>query len=156
MTSLHHAPRRTKDVFEGGCHCGEIRFELHWPESSRSIPARRCSCSFCTRIGGTWTSHPDAKLLISGAGPRQSSHYRFDTGTADFVFCKRCGVTLFAICELEGSDLAVVNILTLDQGQDFELDRSDSCFDGESREERLSRRRQNWIGRVEFLQGVSD
>ena len=135
-------------ILAGGCHCGAIRYTLEWPAGSDTISARRCTCSFCTRFNGTWTSHPDARLNITldpGAPP---GRYRFGTGTADFLFCSRCGVMVTAVCETPEGLKAVLNIHTLDEGQHLEFDHSDSDFDGESIEERLSRRTARWIGHV--------
>lgn len=133
----------------GGCHCRAVRYELGWPGQPAVLPARRCSCSYCRSFNGTWTSHPDATLIIHGE-EEAIARYRFATQTADFVFCSRCGVPVFVLCRLEEDDFAIVNVNTLNGGQPFELDRSDSCFDGESTESRLGRRRRNWIARVDF------
>lgn len=132
----------------GGCHCGCVRYELHWPRSPAVIPARRCSCSFCTRFNGTWTSDPDARLDIRLDQKQPLSTYRFGTQTAEFKFCSRCGVTVFVTCELDGGTRAVLNINTLDQDLEVEFDISDSCFDGELLDQRLERRKRNWIGEV--------
>jgi hypothetical protein len=134
----------------GSCHCGDISYRLNWPEKPARVPARRCSCTFCTRIDGAWTSHPGAELRIGRARDGAFSRYRFGTNTADFIFCGRCGITLFALCEIEGRTKAVLNTHTLKPGQDFSLDPSDSCFDGESKGARLARRNERWIGRVEI------
>ena len=44
----------------GSCHCKTMDYRLDWPDQAESIPARRCSCTYCSRFGGTWTSHPKA------------------------------------------------------------------------------------------------
>ncbi len=134
----------------GGCHCGDIRYELGWPESPVFLPARRCSCSYCTRFGGNWTSHPDARLWVRIKADAAVSQYRFGSKTAKFLFCSSCGVTLLVTCELEGSVKAVLNINTLDPEQDYTLNYSNTCFDGESTAQRLERRNRGWIGSVVF------
>ena len=45
-------------LIEGRCHCGNIRFALDWQPDPETIPARACTCTFCTRHGGVWTSYP--------------------------------------------------------------------------------------------------
>lgn len=138
----------------GGCHCRALRYELRWPTSDAGeetrIPARRCSCSFCTRIDGVWTSHPEAALTISEDPDHPATRYRFASGTADFLFCSHCGITPLATCEIEGRSYAVVNVNTFDEEGGFTLDLSESCFDGESVEERLGRRQTRWIASVAF------
>jgi hypothetical protein len=131
----------------GGCHCGAMHFELTWPDGETELPARRCTCSYCLRFDGTWTSHPDAELLITGGAAALGSAYRFGTGTADFLFCSGCGVTVAAVCETEGALRAVVNINTL-HSCELPLARSDSDFDAENLDERLNRRAGRWIGKV--------
>jgi len=44
-------------IIRGGCHCGNIAFELGWEPDPDEIPARACDCSFCVKHGGVWTSH---------------------------------------------------------------------------------------------------
>jgi hypothetical protein len=135
---------------EGGCHCGAVRYVLDWPEAAKIIPARRCNCSFCTRFNGTWTSHPDALIDITVDPAQPMSVYRFGTQTAGMLFCGRCGVMVFATCKLDDRTRAVVNVNTLDEGQECELELSDSCFEEEALEQRLERRAANWIGHVRF------
>lgn len=137
-------------LLEGGCHCGANRYRLHWPQAGTRLPARRCTCTFCKRFNGTWTSHPDAALNILESSEHPLSRYRFGTATADFLFCSRCGVALVATCEVAGSLRAVVNVNTLDGVEDLEWDRSDSVLDAETLDQRLGRRMKNWIAQVEL------
>lgn len=132
----------------GTCHCGAIHYQLRWPDTGELIPARRCTCSYCTRFNGTWTSHPDARLKIVCEKLSGPGRYRFGTETADFLFCQKCGVTVAAVCEIDGSTKAVLNIATLDDFDRLEFDHGDSTFDGESVDQRLERRLARWIGDV--------
>ena len=143
-------------TFNGQCHCGRIAYSLEWPETAGLLPARRCDCTYCRRIDGAWTSHPDAKLLIHVTDESVVSRYRFGTKTADFIFCNGCGITLFAVCELEGSLRAVVNVHTIrtetgrGEVQADRFDWQDSSFEGEELPQRLQRRGERWIGEVMF------
>jgi hypothetical protein len=138
-------------ILTGACHCGAVSYELLWPDPFDAVPARRCSCSYCTRFNGTWTSHPDASLIIDTSAGPPPGRYRFGTGTADFLFCKACGVTVAALCDTSGGQKAVVNINTLDDGQNLDFDHSDSDFDDESLAQRLDRRMDRWIGTVKLI-----
>lgn len=135
-------------TLEGACHCNAVTYTLEWPADAQSIPARRCACSYCSRFGGTWTSHPGARLEIRHPANQPPGRYRFETGTADFLFCSVCGVVLAALDDNGGGLKAVVNILTLSGRDSLEFDHSDSHFDGEATQARLERRARNWIGRV--------
>lgn len=132
----------------GRCHCGHCVYVLEWPEPLERLPARRCGCSYCVRIDGVWTSHPAGRLSIRELNEGALQTYRFGTGTADFRFCGICAVTLFALCRIEGRELAVVNVHTLDLPQGVEPAVSDTDFEGESLEARLTRRARRWIGEV--------
>lgn len=135
-------------TLHGQCHCKAIAYELDWPDETGSIPARRCGCTYCTRFGGTWTSHPGARLNIVCKRESGPGRYQFGTKTADFLFCEQCGVSVAALCEVDGITKAVVNIATLKNTGNLEFDHSDSDFDGESVERRLERRMERWIANV--------
>ena len=144
-------------AIEGGCHCQALRYVLRWPRpivegDPVRIPGRRCSCSFCTRIDGVWTSHPEASLTIWEDPNHPATRYHFATGTADFLFCSRCGITPVVTCNIDEQIYAVVNVNTFDDYDQsvFEMGISDSCFDGESTQDRLDRRKDRWIGRVDW------
>src|SRR5262245_61544977 len=40
----------------GRCHCGNLSFELTLDPDPAEIAARACTCSFCVKHGGLWTS----------------------------------------------------------------------------------------------------
>jgi len=134
----------------GGCHCGDIRYQLEWPVQSQQIPARACGCSYCTRFSATWTSHPEASIDVTFQTPDMATRYRFGTSTADFIHCVNCGVLCLAISPIDGHDYAVVNINTLSLPKGFVFDRSHSDFSGEETPDRLARRKQRWIGTVKY------
>ena len=76
----------------GGCHCGAVRFaaEIDGPP----VPALDCNCSVCRMTGFLHIVVPHDKFeLITGRDALTS--YRFGTGTADHLFCARCGVKSF-------------------------------------------------------------
>jgi hypothetical protein len=130
---------------EGSCHCGNIRFELHWPGAAEDIVLRRCGCTFCRMRTGSWTSHVDARLDATLGDPQQVSRYRFGTGTADFHVCSICGVVPFVTSEIEGRLYAVVNVLTFRNVYTTSLECASTDFDGEATGDRLDRRKRNWI-----------
>jgi len=138
---------------EGRCHCGNIRFELDWPDDGTEITARTCGCTFCTKHGGSWTSHPQAKLSAEIGDASLLSRYAFGTRTADFYVCARCGAAPFVVSSIDEHSYAVVNVNTLTDFDPSSLERSASDFDGEQTGERLERRVRNWIRSV-HLAGI--
>jgi hypothetical protein len=133
---------------KGKCHCGNIRYTLEWPAAQRSIPVRACGCTFCTKHGGKWTSHREARLMARLEDTALVSQYRFGTRTADFYVCGRCGVAPFVTSTIDGTLYAVVNVNTLEGVDRALLDESSTNFDDEGTSERLGRRKRNWIAEV--------
>jgi hypothetical protein len=137
-------------LIAGGCHCGNIRFTLDWLPAPAEIPARACTCSFCTKHGGVWTSCPTGRLRVRLADPAQVSHYRFGTGTADFHTCARCGVAPVVSSRIGERLYAVVSVNAFENVPPQMLRRAAASFDGEDEASRLARRARNWIGDVQF------
>ena len=77
-------------TFEGGCHCGAVRFRV----TADPTQALVCNCSVCTKKGFLHLIVPPEQFeLISGKDDLAT--YRFNTGTARHMFCKNCGVHSF-------------------------------------------------------------
>jgi hypothetical protein len=65
--------------------------------------ARACvRCTFCTKHGGVWTSHPESRLAVKVADEALVSRYEFGTRTATFHVCARCGVPAFVTSDIDG------------------------------------------------------
>jgi hypothetical protein len=136
-------------LIRGSCHCDNVRFELEWPDAHR-IPARVCGCSFCVKHGGVWTSHPAARLRVTTADPGKVREYAFGTRTAIFHVCAGCGVVPVVTSDIAGRRYAVVSVNAFDDVEASLLDHSPANFDGEGTDDRLARRKRNWIGSVEL------
>lgn len=133
---------------EGKCHCGTITYALNWPGDGAEIPVRACSCSFCTKHGGVYTSHRDAALAAVVHDEALVSKYRFGTGTAEFYLCARCGVVPFVTSMIDDRLYAVVNVNSFEGIDPSRFSRQVVDFDGETTESRLDRRTRNWIPSV--------
>jgi len=138
-------------LINGRCHCGNIRFSLLWEPEPSQIPARACTCSFCTKHGGVWTSCPTGSLEVTVANALLVSKYAFGTKTADFHVCSRCGVVPVVTSKIGGRVYAVVSVNAFEDVDAALLSRASASFDGEGRDDRLSRRQRNWIPNVEFV-----
>jgi hypothetical protein len=139
-------------LLNGKCHCGNITFELQWDGDPPEIPARACDCSFCTRHGGVWTSHPASTLAVTLRDPSLVSNYEFGSRTATFLVCSRCGTVPLVTSEIADHLYAVVNVNALDNVDPAWLRRTAAHFDGEDIESRLARRRGNWISNVRICE----
>lgn len=79
-------------VFEGGCHCGRVRFRVR----AGARVALDCNCSICTMKAFLHLIVPrDAFELLDGAA--ELSTYTFNTGVAKHTFCRVCGVHPFYV-----------------------------------------------------------
>ncbi len=139
-------------LIRGKCHCGNIAFSLTWEPDPLEIPARACSCSFCTKHGGVWTSNPGGALKVRVEDPSRVSRYAFGTRTADFHVCTRCGIVPVVTSSIEGRLYAVVSVNALEDVEASILRREPASFDGEAEDSRLARRKRNWIADVEFIE----
>ena len=138
-------------LIAGACHCGNTSFELTWEPDPSEIPARACSCSFCAKHRGVWTSNASGVLRVAIADPSLVSRYVFGTCTAQFHVCARCGVVPLVTSSLDGQLYAVVNVNTFNNVAPSLLSPAPVSFEGESVESRLVRRQRNWISNVQFV-----
>lgn len=139
-------------LLHGKCHCGNVSFSLDWDPDPVEIPARACSCSFCRKHGGVWTSLPDGKLEVAIRDPALVSQYEFGTRTAEFAVCARCGIVPVATSRIDGRLYAVVNVNTFEDVDPSLFARESTRFDGEGTESRLERRKRNWIADVRIVE----
>jgi hypothetical protein len=135
-------------LISGRCHCGNISFVLDWKPEPSEIPARACTCSFCTKHGAVWTSCPTGWLRVTFSDSRLVSDYAFETETAQFRICTRCGVVPLVTSLIEDRLYAVVNVNTFEGIEPSMLRRSSVTLEGEACDDRLARRQRNWIADV--------
>jgi hypothetical protein len=130
----------------GACHCGNLTFSLSWPEGEE-LRLTRCGCTFCTKHGALYATHPRAALEATVADRAQLGRYTFGTLTAEVFLCARCGVPAWVASVIDGRTYAVVNANTFDtppRGEGV----LPSTHDAETVEARLARRRRWWIPSV--------
>ena len=79
-------------TYQGGCHCGGVKFEL----KAMIDKAVLCNCSICYKKGFLhfFVNQDSFKLLT----PKENlSLYQFNTKQAKHFFCKSCGVQSYYI-----------------------------------------------------------
>jgi hypothetical protein len=94
-------------LISGRCHCGNISFALDWRPEPSEIPARACTCSFCAKHGGVWTSCATGSLTVGVKDRGRLSKYAFGTKTAEFYVCTACGVVPVVTSGIDGRLYAV-------------------------------------------------
>ncbi len=137
----------------GTCHCGNISFHLSWDPDPVEIPARACTCSFCVKHGGLWTSNPAGALRVAVRDPAQVSRYGFGTGTAEVHICTRCGVPPVITSRIADRLYAVVSVNAFDGVDPARIRRAPITLDDEDTATRLARRQRNWIADVTWVDG---
>ncbi|QXF35484.1 hypothetical protein CE143_21605 [Photorhabdus luminescens] len=138
-------------LISGSCHCKNVEFTFNWEPEPLEIPARACTCSFCTKHNAVWTSFPAGQLRLSIREQKLLHRYSFETGTAQFHICSQCGVVPVVISQINGRDYAVVNVNTFEDVDPALLNYVAAKFTDESEQARLTRRQQNWIANVEYI-----
>jgi hypothetical protein len=95
-------------TYEGGCHCGRVRFRVTADLSRVSD----CNCSVCTKKGFLHLIvAPEQFELLNGEDAL--STYQFNTGTAKHTFCRHCGIHSFYVPRSD-PDKIDVNVRCLD------------------------------------------
>jgi hypothetical protein len=135
----------------GGCHCGNLRLTLGLTKPAAEIPLRACRCSFCRGHATRTTSDPLGSVEIRAEDWSLVERYRFGTGTADFLICRRCGIYIGALCETESGARAVINTNCLESRAAFIRSPTPTDHDGESTSDRIARRAANWTPAIVHL-----
>lgn len=87
----------------GGCHCKAVRFEVDLPSA---LEVEDCNCSICAMSGNLHVIVPRSRFRLL-SGEEQLGRYRFNTGNAQHLFCKNCGVKSFYIPRSNPDGVAV-------------------------------------------------
>lgn len=108
-----------KKTYQGGCHCGAVRFEC---ELDLAEGTSKCNCSIC-RKSRFWKAVVPAAELRLGQGREALTEYTFGSGSIRHLFCARCGIKPFGQVHLEGlgGEFYAVNVACLDDATDEEL-----------------------------------
>jgi hypothetical protein len=126
-------------TYEGGCHCGRVRFRIEVDLDETVIG--ECDCSICTKKGILHLPvHRDRLTVLSGAG--DLSTYTFGTGTAKHTFCRHCGIHAFYTPRSDPENYSV-NARTLDDYDPATM-QPRRLFEGRNWEEAYARRKAEW------------
>ena len=77
--------------YQGGCHCGAVRFEVEFEEP---IEVEDCNCSICAKTGFLHLIVPLSRFRLL-QGKDNITTYTFNSGIAKHTFCKVCGIKPF-------------------------------------------------------------
>jgi hypothetical protein len=86
------AGETTMKTYEGGCHCGRVRFRVIADLSRVS----ECNCSICAKKGFLHLIVPPERFELL-TGKDELTTYEFNTKVAKHTFCKTCGIHAFYV-----------------------------------------------------------
>ena len=98
-------------LLQGGCHCGAVRFSVR---AGPDLEVLECNCSIC-RMSGYLHLIVGAGDFTLLSGEDSLQEYRFNTGTARHLFCRRCGIKSFYVPRSHPDGYSV-NARCLDEG----------------------------------------
>lgn len=115
----------------GCCHCKAVTFTVEAPEV---IEVTNCNCSMCFMTGFV-------HLIVQGddftllSGEDNLTCYRFNTETANHLFCKTCGIKSFYTPRSHPDGISV-NVNCLDLTTVKAINATD--FDGQNWEANIA------------------
>ncbi|MVA96147.1 GFA family protein [Nitratireductor sp. CAU 1489] len=96
--------------YQGGCHCGAVRYEV---EVDLSSPIT-CNCSYCSKRGSVLAFTPADNFTIE-KGADNLTEYRFNAKKIEHLFCSTCGMQSFGRGAMpDGTRMVAVNVRCLD------------------------------------------
>ena len=118
--------------FEGGCHCGAVRYEAEIDFGKGTL---RCNCSLCAKTRA-WFAFVPADNFSLKNGADSLLDYRWKppskpSPNITYHFCRTCGVRTHAEGKgPDGSAMAAVFVATLEGADPDELAKSVRYVDG--------------------------
>jgi hypothetical protein len=97
-------------TFSGGCHCGQVRYDVTASLSS----VVECNCSICAKRGALWTFVKPEHFALR-AGSDELVDYQFNKKIIHHLFCAQCGVGSYSRgVGPGGQEMIAINVRCLD------------------------------------------
>jgi hypothetical protein len=94
---------------QGHCHCGNIRAAIHLTRPPESYSPRACDCGFCLKHAAAYVSDPAGAVEFDAHEPLQVGRYKQGSQTAEFLFCRDCGVLVGVFYRSREGTFAAIN-----------------------------------------------
>ena len=88
-----------KKIYQGGCHCGAVRYQVQLDLGQGTF---KCNCSICAKAR-SWLATAAAGDFRLLSGEAELTEYLFHRRRIHHLFCRRCGVRSFGWGEAPGS-----------------------------------------------------
>ncbi len=117
-----------KKTYTGGCHCGQVRFEVDLNLGT----VYACNCSLCSKMGWRLAFVPESDFRLL-QGQAALSDYQFNKKHIHHYFCRHCGVRSFGQGhDGSGKQTYSINVRCLDDVGETADDLPLHRFDGKS------------------------
>ena len=103
----------------GSCHCQRLQLALRGSIDATATSPRACDCSFCQAHAAAWVSDPDGELVVTASGADALGRYRQGSESAEFLFCRHCGVLLAVVFASDEGMRGAVNVRCLAEAGEF-------------------------------------
>lgn len=119
--------------YQGGCHCGDVRFKINLNKTIENQEITACNCSLCEKLAYLHLIIPKQELLLSTDWSNMTC-YQFNKKIAEHYFCKNCGIKSF-YQPRSHPDCWSINVRCIDGFSKFNLKVKN--FDGKNWEENI-------------------
>lgn len=108
----------TLKTYQGGCHCGAVRFEADLDLGAGTF---RCNCSICFKSRAWLAAVPGDSFRLL-AGEQGLRDYQFGAKRIHHPFCVTCGVRPFSRgADPQGNPFYAVRVNCLEGADEKEL-----------------------------------
>lgn len=122
-----------ENTYQGGCHCGAIRFSLCLNDSIENEIITSCNCSMCEKTAYLHLIKLKEHFTLI-TDWQELSNYQFNKNIAQHYFCKTCGIKSF-YQPRSHPDCWSVNVRCLDGFSDIKIRVNN--FDGKNWEQNI-------------------
>lgn len=97
--------------YEGGCHCGQVRYDV---SLDLSQPLLSCNCSICLKAAMLLAFVPAEQFNLQ-KGAEHIADYQFGKKAIHHLFCATCGIRSFGKGTMpDGTEMCAINVRCLD------------------------------------------
>jgi hypothetical protein len=119
--------------YQGGCHCGALRYEVDIDLGKGSL---RCNCSLCSKARAWFAFTPFDKFQMTKGSAGDEIQYRWTPRNRPepnltYHICSTCGIRTHADgMDPKGQHIAAINVATLEDADPDLLAKSVHYVDG--------------------------
>lgn len=96
--------------YTASCHCQKVKISFETEDLKEAL---ECNCSHCSKKGFLLTFIPK-KQATSISGETELTEYRFNKGAIRHLFCKICGIQVYAESKMNDEEMLAINLRTVD------------------------------------------